>query len=236
MKISFKHISLIIALSTLLFSCKKDNYDPPGSMLSGALLYAKDTVFVEYDRVSYELFQYGFGKVAPIGSSFKQDGTYSALLFDGDYKFTIPSGQGPFRWKELSPGTPDSIAVTVKGNTSLNIDVTPYYMIRGAQFSASGDKAKASFSVEKIITDADAKDIERVTLYINKTQFVSGANNIGSADLSGSDITDPNAINMEVTIIMPPGQATQNYVFARVGLKIAGVEDMVFSKIQRVDF
>lgn len=236
MKISFKHISLIIALSTLLFSCKKDNYDPPASMLSGALLYVKDTVFVEYERVSYELFQYGFGKVAPIGSSFTQDGTYSALLFDGDYKFTIPNGQGPFRWKELSPGTPDSISVTVKGNTSLNIDVTPYYMIRGAQFSASGDKAKASFSVEKIITDANAKDIERVTLYINKTQFVSGANNIGSADLSGSDITDPNAINMEVTIIMPPGQATQNYVFARVGLKIAGVEDLIFSKIQRVDF
>lgn len=236
MKQSIKHIFLVIALSELLFSCKKDNYDPPSSMLSGALLYAKDTVFVEQARVPYQLFQYGFGKVGPISGSFTQNGIYSSLLFDGEYKFTIPAGQGPFRWKELSAGVPDSIAISVKGNTSFNIDVTPYYMIRGAQFSTSGSKAKATFSIEKIITDADAKDIERVNFYINKTQFVSGADNIGMAEIAGADITDPSAVNMEVDIVMPSNQATQNYVFARVGLKIAGVEDMIFSRIQRLDF
>lgn len=236
MKQSFKHISLIVVLSALLFSCKKDNYDAPTSMLNGALLYAKDTVFVEFNRVTYQLFQYGFGKVGPIESSFTQEGAYSSLLFDGEYKFTIPTGQGPFRWKEKSAGVPDSVAITVKGNTSFNIDVTPYYMIRGAQFSASGTKAKATFSIEKIITDANAKDIERVNLYINKTQFVSGANNIGSAEISGANITNPSAVNMEVDIVMPANQATQNYVFARVGLKIAGIEDMVFSNIQQVNF
>ena len=236
MKNLFKHISIVALAGLLFLSCKKDNYDAPASMLSGALLYVKDTVFVEFDRVPYQLFQYGFGKVGPIGSSFTQNGTYSSLLFDGDYKFTIPGGQGPFRWKELSAGTPDSISVAVKGNTSFNIEVTPYYMIRGAQFSASGGKAQASFSVEKIITDANAKDIERVTLYINKTQFVSGANNIGSASKNGGDITDPSSINLEVNVQMPANQATQNYVYARVGLKIAGVEDMIFSSIKRLDF
>lgn len=234
MKHLFKHISLIIALSALLASCKKDNYDPPSSMLSGALLYEKDTVYVEYDRVPFQLFQYGFGKVGPMGSSFKQDGTYSALLFDGDYRFTIPTGQGPFKWKTLSAGVPDSISVTVKGNTSLNIDVTPYYMIRNTQFSVSGNKVTASFVAKQIITDADAKDIERVTLYINKTQFVSGTNNIALKDIGGGDITDVNNISMEVNI--PSMVPTQSYVYARVGLKIAGVEDMVFSPLQRLDF
>lgn len=236
MKYTFKHIFTIVALSVSLFSCKKDNYDEPGSMLSGALLYAKDTVFVEYDRVPYQLFQYGFGKVGPISSSFTQDGTFSSLLFDGEYKLTIPSGQGPFRWKEISPGVPDSATITVKGATSFNIDVTPYYMIRGAQFSAAGGKAKATFSIEKIIADANAKDIERVNLYINKTQFVSGANNIGSSTLAGSAITDLSSVSLEADITMPSNQAIQNYVFARVGLKIAGVEDMVFSSIQRLNF
>lgn len=236
MKNLFKHITIAALAGMLFLSCKKDNYEGPSSMLSGALLYVKDTVFVEYDRVPYQLFQYGFGKVGPIGSSFKQDGTYSSLLFDGDYKFTIPGGQGPFRWKELSAGTPDSIAVTVKGNTSLNIDVTPYYMLRGAQFNVSGGKTQASFSIEKIITDAGAKNIERVTLYINKTQFVSGANNIGSASINGGDISDPSSVNLEVNIEMPANQATQHYVFARIGLKIEGIEDMIFSRIQRLDF
>jgi hypothetical protein len=205
-------------------------------MLRGALLYQKDTVFVEYDRVPYQLFQYGFGKTGPMGSSFKQDGTYSSLLFDGDYKFTIPGGQGPFIWKELSPGVPDSISVSVKGNTTLNIDVVPYYMIRNTQFSVSGNKVMASFAVDQIITDANARNIERATLYINKTQFVSGANNIGLADISGADISNPGAVNLEVNIDMPSNQATQSYVFARVGLKIEGVEDMIFSPVQRLDF
>lgn len=236
MKQSLKHISLAIALSAILFSCKKDNYDPPGSMLNGALLYAKDTVFVEYDKVPYQLFQYGFGKVAPIGGAFTQEGTFSALLFDGEYRFTITPGQGPFRWKELSPGVPDSVTIAVKGNTSFNVDVTPYYMLRNAQFSVSGGKVIASVGAEKIITDANAKNIERVSLYINKTQFVSGASNIGFMDVGGSSITDPASINLNVEIKMPTGQATQNYVFARIGLKIEGVEDMIFSKIQRLNF
>lgn len=236
MKNLFKHIFIAALAAVLFLSCKKDNYDAPSATLSGALLYVKDTVFVEYDRVPYQLFQYGFGKVGPIGSAFAQDGTFSSLLFDGEYKFTIPFGQGPFRWRELSAGVPDSATITVKGNTSFNIDVTPYYMLRNAQFSVSGGKVIASVGAEKIITDANAKDIERVSLYINKTQFVSGANNIGSASVNGGDITDPSSINLETTISLPTNQATQNYVFARIGLKIQGVEDMIFSRIQRLDF
>lgn len=229
-----KNMLLPVFAAALLFSCKKDNYEAPQSMLSGALLYQKDTVFVEYDRVPYQLIQYGFGKVGPIASAFKQDGTYSSLLFDGDYKFTIPAGQGPFKWKELSAGVPDSISVNVKGNTSLNIEVTPYYMIRNVQMTASGGTINAAFAADKIITGADGKDIERVNLYINKTQFVSGANNIAVAEIAGGDITDPLAISISRAI--PVIQPTQNYVFARVGVKIQGVEDMIFSKLVRISF
>lgn len=234
MKYSIKYIALIVSVSLLCFSCKKDNYDPPSSMLSGALLYENDTVFVEYDRVPFQLFQYGFGKVGPIGSAFKQDGSYSALLFDGDYQFTIPTGQGPFKWKERSAGVPDSVSISVKGNTSFNIDVTPYYMIRNAQFNIGGNKVNASFAAKQIITGVDAKDIERVSVYINKTQFVSGANNIAWKELGGGDITDADNIALEVNI--PAIVPAQNYVYARIGLKIAGVEDMVFSSLKRLDF
>lgn len=231
---SFKNILLAFVLGASLFSCKKDNYDPPESMLSGALLYGKDTVYVEYDRVPYQLFQYGFGKVGPIGSAFKQDGTFSSLLFDGEYKFTIPPGQGPFKWKELSAGVPDSVAVTVRGNTSFNVEVNPYYMVRNLQVTAGANKVNATFAADKIITGADGKNIERVNLYINKTQFVSGANNIAWAEISGGAITDPSAITISKDI--PSIQPTQNYVFVRVGIKIEGVEDMIFSPLKRVNF
>lgn len=230
---SLKYTALTLILVASIYSCRKDNYDPPGSMLTGAVLYGKDTVYLEYDRVPFQLFEYGFGKVGPIASSFKQDGSFSALLFDGEYKFTIPPGQGPFKWRELAPGVPDSVNVTVRGNTNLNIEVTPYYIIRNTQVSASGNTITAQFAAEKIITDADAKDIERVNLYINRTQFVSGTNNVAWAEISGGNITDPTSITISQNV--PNLIPAQNFVFVRVGIKIQGVEDMVFSPLIRVN-
>ena len=233
MKIKFHYI-VLAALSLTIFSCKKDNYSPPSSTLQGRLVYQGDSIGVERDQVPYELYQYGFGKVGPIASSFAQNGTYSALLFDGDYKLIIPNGQGPFMWKQTAAGTPDSLAVTLRGSQTLDIEVTPFYMIRSPQITGGGGKVSATFKAEKIITDANAKDIERVSLYINKTQFVSGADNIALIDMAGADITDLNNINLSLTV--PAIVPTQNYVFGRIGLKIAGVEDMIFSPVQKIQF
>lgn len=233
MKIQFRQI-VSIALCAVVFSCKKDNYEAPSSTLKGRIVYQGEAIGVERDQVPYELYQYGFGKVGPIGASFAQDGSFSALLFDGDYKFIIPNGQGPFMWKQTPTGAPDSLAITLRGTQTLDVDVTPFYMIRTPQITGGGGKVSATFKVEKIITDANAKDIERVSLYINKTQFVSGGDNIGITDLGGADIVDPNNISLSVDV--PTIVPTQNYVFGRIGVKIAGVEDMIFSPVQKVQF
>jgi hypothetical protein len=73
-----------------------------------------------------------------------------------------------------------------------------------------------------------------VSLYINKTQFVSGGDQIAGTDLAGSAITSLNNISMSVNV--PGISPTQNYVFARVGIKIAGVEDMIFSPVVKVTY
>jgi hypothetical protein len=233
MKIQFLYIALL-SLTATVVSCKKDNYEEPSSTLKGRIVYQGEAIGVERDQVPYELYQYGFGKVGPIAATFAQDGSFSALLFDGDYKFIIPNGQGPFMWKQTATGAPDSLAITLRGTQTLDVDVMPFYMIRTPQITGAGGKVSATFKVEKIITDANAKDIERVSLYINKTQFVSGGDNIGITDLGGADIVDPNNISLSVDV--PAIVPTQNYVFGRIGLKISGVEDMIFSPVQRIDF
>lgn len=198
-------------------------------------MYKGDSINVERNQVPYQLYQYGFGKVGQIGSNttFEQNGSYSQVLYNGDYKLIIPNGQGPFIWKQDASGNPDSLAITLNGNQTVNLDVTPYYMIRNAQISASGGIVTATFKAEKIITDSVmAKDIERVSLYVNKTQFVSGGDNIAVQDMAGSDITDPNNITLSVTV--PSITPSQNYIFARVGIKIANVEDMIFSPLQKI--
>lgn len=106
-------------------------------------------------------------------------------------------------------------------------------MIKNAQISGSGTTVTASCKIDKIITDANAKDIERVNLYINKTQFVSGNGDqqIAKAEIGGGAV-DPNNVTLSVTV--PSMVPAQNYVFARIGLKIAGVEDMIFSPLQKI--
>ncbi|MDQ6843407.1 MAG: DUF3823 domain-containing protein [Bacteroidota bacterium] len=234
MKNSLRYI-LISMVALSFFACKKDNYSEPGTFLTGSLMYKGDSVQVERNQVPYQIYQYGFGKVGAINGTFEQDGSYSQVLYDGNYKLIIPNGQGPFLWNQTSSGAPDSLAITLKGNQSVNLEVTPYYMVRNTKISVAGGVVSATFKAEQIITDPTmAKSIERVSLYINKTQFVSGGDNIALMDLAGTSITDPNNISLSVTI--PALVPTQKYVFARVGIKITNVEDMIFSPLQKISF
>ncbi|UYQ91746.1 DUF3823 domain-containing protein [Chitinophaga horti] len=226
---------LVLAIGTSLFSCKKDNYDPPSSSLTGRVVYQGEPIAVQHNQVSFELYQYGFGKVGPMGHTFAQDGTYSTLLFNGEYKLVIPAAQGPWVPKATS-GKPDSINITVSGSQQLDIEVMPYYMVRTPQFTAAAGKVNATFRLEQIVTGTSAKAVENVALYVNKTQFVGeGVDyNDGIATIAGGAITDMNNIALSVNI--PTYNVTQNYVYARVGIKIAGVEDRLFSQVVKVTY
>lgn len=229
---NLRYIALF-ALPFLAISCKKDNYDAPSSTLAGRIVYNGEAVPVEMTQVFLELWQPGFGKSAPIRVAIDQDGSYSSLLFDGDYKLTLPNGQGPYLWRKNSAGAPDTVAVKVNGDQTLDIEVMPYYMIRSHQFSPSGANVSATFGLEKIIADASARNIEHVNLYINKTAIVSGAANIASTRLDAASIPDMSSISLSVAV--PAMVPTQSYVFARIGVKIEGVEDMLLSPIQKVE-
>ncbi|MHA4810069.1 DUF3823 domain-containing protein [Flavitalea flava] len=233
MKINSSHI-VFIAFFWAGSACQKDNYHAPASLLTGQIQYKGEAIGVERNQVPFQLYQPGYGKTGPINGSFSQVGTFSSLLFDGNYKFLIPSGQGPFIWKELSPGIPDTLMVTMKGNQTLNVEVTPYYMIRDPQITGASGMVTALCKIEKIITDANAKDIERVSLYINKGQFVSGGDNIAGMDIAGSSIADPDHIMLSVSV--PAIVPAQTYVYVRIGVKIAGVEDLIYSPVQKISF
>ncbi len=38
------------------------------------------------------------------------------ICSNGEYKFIIPNGQGPFKWKQTPAGAPDSTTIVVNGN------------------------------------------------------------------------------------------------------------------------
>ena len=234
---------ILLAAVTGIVSCKKDNYSAPSSVLSGHITYKGEAISVEYRQVTFEIYQYGFGKISPVGvvsdggltnavTTFDQDGSYSQVLFDGNYKFTIPAGQGPFMWKQTG-GKSDSVSITMNGNQTMDFEVTPYYMIRTPQITITAGKASSTCKIEKIITDANARNIESVSLYVNKTQFVSPADNIAKYDSAIASTTDLNNLKLSVTV--PAIVPAQTYVYVRLGLKIAGLDDRIFTPVTKIN-
>lgn len=232
--IKLRLLILLGVVVGLVSSCEWDNYDEPGSFLQGRIVYQGEPIHVSYNDVFFQLWEPGWQLDIPIEVTIAQNGTYSALLFDAEYKLVFPTGQGPFRTVENSTTGSDTILVNLNGSeTNLDIEVEPYYMVRNAQFSSSGRNVTANFQAEQIVTDLDARDIEHVNLYVGKTQFVDFRTNIASAEIGGGDIANPASISMTTTV--PELTPTQNYVYARVGIKIVDREDMIFSAVQKVD-
>jgi hypothetical protein len=228
-----KLIIILGVISSILASCGYDNYDEPTSLLEGRLVYNGEAINVSYNDVTFQLWEPGWQTKAQINVSVDQDGSYSAMLFDATYKLIIPSNQGPFRSKTNAETGSDTILVKLNGSKVMDIEVEPYYMIRTPQFAVAGREVTGTFNVEKIITGTNAKNIERVNLYVNKTQFVDFRSNVASAELAGSAVVAGTTVTLKATV--PAITPTQNYVFARIGLKISGVEDMIFSPVVKVN-
>lgn len=233
-KMKIQHIAWLLPL-VLFTACSLnnyDNYDEPESQLEGAFLYEGDSVRVSYNNVTFELWQSGFGAESPINVTVDQNGSYSAVLFDGDYRLVIPPGQGPFVGSGIGEGGSDTLDVQLSGDQQLDIEITPYFMIRNPQFSNSGRTVSANFAVEQVATGADAKNVEFVQLYVSKTKYVDTRTSISTATVNGGDINDMSNISLSTDV--PTMTPTQDYVFVRVGVKASAVEDMIFSPIQKI--
>lgn len=232
------YILSLLSVMTIL-SCKKDNYDEPSVTLSGRITYQGEPINVSSKDVNLELWEPGWGKNGAINVNINEDGSYSTILFNGTYKLIIPPSQGPFRSVINSTTKNDTMPLTINGNTTLDIEVMPYYMIRNAKLALSAGNINASLQLEKIITDVNARDIENVFLYLNQTTIVNGTNYIARTTLAGSAITDPS--NIALTVAVPASLSSngttgdQSYVYARIGVKISGVEDLLFSTVEKID-
>lgn len=238
------HLAFGCGLVICLGGCQKDNFAPPETKFTGHIVYQGKPIAVKNNgsgTVYFELWQSGFGKSGAIDVYLNQDGSFSALLFNGEYKLIIPPSQGPFISIANASTGSDTIDVKLSGNQSMDIEVLPYYIINKAAFTLGADSVvKVDASITKIIKDERARDIESVSLYVNRTSFVDDDNHIAFTDLNGADIADLSHINLSAKIPkdisgVNIGVADQKYFYARVGVKVAGVEDRLFSDIVKVE-
>lgn len=229
------NLLLVLALAFGFASCEYDNYDAPEAMLQGSIVYNGEPIQVASNQVSFELWEPGWQLRDPIDVAVAQDGSYSASLFEGPYKLVFRPSQGPFRMKMNPETNSDTIAVNVSGTTVMDVEVIPYWIINNPQFSLSGGMVNATASLEQIITDENARNVERVSLILNKTQFVDDRPEyrIAKTDVAANTITDLSNISLSVEV--PSLIRPQSFIYARIGVKMEGLEHLIYSPVQRFE-
>lgn len=220
-----RHFVLFLAMAAVSFAgCKKDNYEAPSSTLKGQVTYQKQPIGLRSNGVQLELWQPGFELSTKIPMYLAQDGTFSASVFDGQYKLVLLRGNGP--WVNNS----DTMDVNVNGATEIDVPVTPYFMINGAALTLNGTTLTATFSLQQV---NNSLPLDAVTLYVGATTIVDQVNSVASTSKPASEITDITA-PITLSVSLPPSLIAKGYAYARVGAKTAGVAELIYTAPQKL--
>lgn len=215
---------LPLLLATSLAACEFDNYAPPESTLEGRVVYQGQPVQVRENAIQLELWQDGYALRSAIPVYVRQDGTFSAKLFNGDYKLVRKQNNGP--WQNSS----DTILVQLHDAQTVDVPVQPYFVIQNAAIQRSGNSLTATFGVQQLVP---GRAVERIAVYVGSTQFVDSRYNAARTERA---ITGNSAVGASNSISVDLASVAQNrdYVFARVGVKTTGVEEMIYTPVQKI--
>jgi len=223
-----KVLFILFAFALSLSGCEFDNYEPPQSFLTGRLVYEGTPVEIRQGVNVLQLYQPGWQNFTPITMNVKQDGTFSSVLFEGDYKLVPIQGTGPFIVSNL-----DTINVQVKGSqTTVDVPVQPYFMTRNESFQVNGTSLKATFNIDKIVGSAT---LDKVGIFIGNNILVDNQNmlkGMANYEVNGSTLVN---LNQPVTLNVQISNNARSYVFARIGVKATQSAEYVFSPVQKIE-
>jgi hypothetical protein len=215
---------LALMVGATISGCEKDNRTEPKSVLKGRVVFEGQPVGVRSNGVQLELWQHGYQLFTKLPVHVNQDGTFSASLFDGNYKLVRLRGNGP--WTDNT----DSIDVELRGSKEIDVPVNPYFVLKNEVYAKGEGKVSATFNVQQV---AAGRAIERVNLYLGTTTIVDPSNNVATAQEVAANITDLSK-PVTLTATIPSGLASREYVYARIGVKTSGVGEMLFGMPQKI--
>jgi hypothetical protein len=221
---NYKYILLVTIAAFAFTSCGLDNYDAPKSRLHGKITYNGETLGLRGtgEAVRLQLYQDGYELRDNIQVFVGQDGTFEALLFDGEYKLVTRDNNGPW------VNTRDTIVVNLKGSTEVEVKVTPYFTISNESITLNGSVLNATFNVNQIAAEAN---INYVTLLVSKTSFVDDATNIARKDFGDQQA---GALNLSMDMAGNAAVASAKALFARVGVRTVGADQAIYSEVVRL--
>jgi hypothetical protein len=154
--------------------------------------------------MSLQLYQPGFGLYTAVNVAINQNGTFNAVMFDGDYRLINASGTTQ-PWVLRT----DTLKFSLNGSANLDYEVTPYFIINDEAYTKSGTNITANCKLQKVATTAT---LQSATLYISRTAICNENYNEGKQQLNASAITDLNNVNF--TVAIPQRLITQGYAMS----------------------
>lgn len=205
-------------------SCGLDNYDEPQSTLEGRVVYNNQPVCVRgtADAVQVQLYQDGYENHDPIPVYVTQDGSFSAILFDGQYKLITRSGNGP--WLSST----DTLTVNVNGYTTVDLPVTPYFTLTGENFSLNGNQVTGTATVTKVV---ETSSVTSALLLVSKTAFVDEATYLARQELT--EVSEGN-LSMSLDLTGNADAESAHSLYARIGIKPAEADQYVYTPVVQI--
>ena len=221
MKLKSINTYFILLIAIALASCEFDNFEEPKSTLSGRLVYNGETLGLRSNGVELELWQRGYDLFQKIPVYVAQDGTFSAVLFDGDYKMTLIRGNGP--WMDRT----DSIDVQVRGSQMIDVEVQPYYVVNNTSVNVNGNNLSVTFTIDDINPD---RNLEFAAIYMGRTSITDAVRNEGVFNIPADQIVLGTPLTVEFPI--PEALARRSEIFVRVGAKTVGIPELVYTQVE----
>lgn len=246
----FNILSVAVLFAIFILSgCKKDNFDPPTTWMTGRLVHDGQPVYMDgspsdaNDEI-LQFFQEGFGKHEGWGIRVKYDGTYSSLLFNGEYKL-MPKVTITYPWKwtgwpqhtdEEGKTVLDTMVFVMNGDYKVpDVEITPYYEINDFKIEVGVVDMTATFTIKSLFPDEEDLDVESAYLYIGPTQLVNSSTPVRQA-------ADEISSEQPISIPMPVSKYLdgytnnfRNFAFVRVAVRTSKSDRMLWSEVIRVE-
>lgn len=218
------NIFSLLSLALLVVSCGLDNYDEPQSILEGRITYEGNPLSLKGTNggIQLQLYQDGYANHDPITVYATQDGTFSAILFDGPYKLVTKDKNGPW------VNNRDTMYIEVKGKTQCEVKVTPYFTISDENITMTDNIVSGTCNIQQVVQDAK---INQAMLLVSQTVFVDENTNIARLNLSNinSGITE-----FSLDVSSNKNVQSARALFARIGVKATGADQAIYSEIFRL--
>ena len=124
--------------------------------------------------------------------------------------------------------------MSVNGNTTYDVPVTPYFTIAGETFAVS--MADTSITATCNITKVGTRNISNLTIYVGVTSIVDNTNSGQNVALTTglTDLSTPKTVKVKLSNVTPLFLNHRNYVYVRLGIQISGVNERYFTPVKKI--